>query len=91
MIEPKNMPPDNTTFALRTSAGVFVADDAAEVALGHDWVRLLDAAGRLQLALPAHEVLEVYAVPNELAEVVTLEEPESATVTGPNDGKPTDS
>jgi hypothetical protein len=98
MIEPKNMPPDNTVFAIRTSKGVFVAYDCAEVVFGQHWIRLLDEAGRLQLALPAHEILEVYAVDKELAEADILDNdseagnlPGSATVTGPNDGMPTDS
>lgn len=90
MIVPKQMPPADTVFAVRTGKGVFVANDCAEVVFGEHWIRLLDEAGRLQLALPAIEVLEVYAIPEELAEEVMLGEPESATVTGPNDGKPTD-
>lgn len=86
MIETK----DRTTGMVRLhfrDARFLRAFDEAEVVLGAHWVRVIDHNGRLRYAVPTSEVAAVEGVALESI----LEGPGSVTVTGTNDGKPTDS
>ena len=84
MIEPKHRPADSDGFLIHTKTSI--SDIAcAEVVLGDHWVRCVDKNNKLIAAFPAHDVTGVVAHP------ILFEQPGSVTVTGTNDGKPTDS
>lgn len=90
MIETKDRTTGTVRIHFRDARFLRVFDEA-EVVLGAHWVRVIDHNGRLRYAAPTSEVAAVEGAVEGVAPESILEGPESATVTGPNDGKPTDS